>query len=194
MGKGYTDKQILALTVATLDDYVKSLYGDQFDVSKCLKATLGQAKHYWREGKGYTLATSLTPDDVLEMAEMLERLEPEIKESVIKVWGQIQAAEMERKKRETIKAMKKVTFMELLKVQMAKWGVRYYPIWQGYRVKVGVRLGNKSIMSFIIKYKQFENGDYTSIIDAMQDLAWKLENSGTEVMVFPPRAKTDFII
>ena len=149
MNKGYTDNEILVKTVATLDSYVKSLWGDPFNVSKCMKATLGQAKRYWREGKGYTLSTSLTPDDVMEMAEMLERLEPQIKESVVKLWEKIQAAEIEKKKRETIKAMKQITFRELLKVEMEKWGVKYSPIWQGYRVKVGLRLNNNYIMSFI---------------------------------------------
>jgi Ni,Fe-hydrogenase I large subunit len=194
MNKGYTDNEILVKTLATLDSYVKSLWGDPFNVSKCMKATLGQAKRYWREGKGYTLSTSLTPDDVMEMAEMLERLEPQIKESVVKLWEKIQAAEIEKKKRETIKAMKQVTFRELLKVEMEKWGVKYSPIWQGYRVKVGLRLNNNYIMSFIVKYREFENGEYIRVIGKMQLLAQELEKTGAEVTVLSPRTKTDFLI
>lgn len=193
MGKGYSDNEIVVKAVATIDDYVKSLWGDPFEVSKCLKATLGQAKRYWREGKGYTLGTPLTPDDVMELADLIDRIEPLVRQSVVKWWERIQAAEIEKKKKEMVKQMRVITFRELLSAYMNPRDVKYQAVWQGHRAKIGLRLSSGSTLMFVIRYKQFESGEYKDLIDNVLTLADNIVKANAEILVYSPRMKTDFI-
>ena len=173
-----TDEQIIREALKTVTDYSHRHPDDKFDINECIQQTIFSVERIWRADH-HTWRPFAGPER-REMDELLLRIKDELS---ARAYLKANACLKDR----MVLRVNRTNAEALLKYELGRKGYVYFFDWQMYRVKVSVKLKNRTGMTFIVKYRDIREGKLPEILENTGKMIDDINQAAGSVSVWQMR-------